>query len=210
MSRDLMRKLPPDRREALRAGHREDLQAATAFARACAEGEVDKLYCAHQGLNESSGCDAWRLAMAKVARLERVSPEIKAAFLNIWIESKMLPLRVGHRRTMANALRVLMPGDYAGPPLTLYRGTHQGERRTGQYGFSWTNERATARSFAKHWAQSLSEGALLQTVAPPEAILLVRKPEDYYDEDEVVVDPYHLGRVTIAERLVGGACEKMR
>jgi hypothetical protein len=34
------------------------------------------------------------------------------------------------------------------------------------------------------------DGAVLRTVAPASAILLVRKREDYYDEDEVVVDPY--------------------
>jgi hypothetical protein len=42
---------------------------------------------------------------------------------------------------------------------------------------------------------------ILEPLAPPEAILLVRQPEDYYDEGEIVVDPFRLGRVTVAERL---------
>jgi hypothetical protein len=33
---------------------------------------------------------------------------------------------------------------------------------------------------------------VLRTLAPASAILLVRKREGYYDEDEVVVDPYKL------------------
>jgi hypothetical protein len=38
-------------------------------------------------------------------------------------------------------------------------------------------------------------------MAPPEAILLVREPEDFYDEGEVIVDPYELGRVSCVDRL---------
>jgi hypothetical protein len=43
---------------------------------------------------------------------------------------------------------------------------------------------------------------LLRTVAPAEAILLIREPSpDYYDEGEVVVDPFRLGGVKLVERL---------
>jgi hypothetical protein len=61
-----------------------------------------------------------------------------------------------------------------------------------------------ARRFAQNWVHQpagraahdwTSEGVLLKTVAPPEAILLVRQPEDYYDESEVVVDPFRLGSI---------------
>ena len=51
----------------------------------------------------------------------------------------------------------------------------------------------------------LSQGMILQTSAPCEAVLLIRKPEDYYDEGEVVVDPYRLGRVRVVETRVPGA-----
>jgi hypothetical protein len=67
--------------------------------------------------------------MAKVAKLPRVSSEIQDAFVGIWVESKMLPLRVGHRPIMAAALRVLMPGGRLGSPLMLYRGANIHERR---------------------------------------------------------------------------------
>jgi hypothetical protein len=36
---------------------------------------------------------------------------------------------------------------------------------------------------------------VLQTLAPPEAVLLMRKPEDFYDEGEVIVDPFRLHRI---------------
>jgi hypothetical protein len=39
--------------------------------------------------------------------------------------------------------------------------------------------------------------AILSTVAPASAILLRREPEDYFDEGEVVVDPFRLGVVTV-------------
>jgi hypothetical protein len=47
------------------------------------------------------------------------------------------------------------------------------------------------------------EGVILQTLAPPEAILLIRPPEDYYDEEEVIVDPFRLGKIKVIERLRG-------
>jgi hypothetical protein len=149
--------------------------------------------------------DAWRLAMIGVAKLPRVGVDIQAAFVPIWIEHKMLALTIGDRGVLARALRLLLPGGYSGPPLTLYRGTSNHERRRRLYGFSWTTDATIAQRFAKHWAQPVEgaycEGVVLQTMAPPEAILLVRQPEDHYDEDEVVVDPYQLSRVKVIERL---------
>jgi hypothetical protein len=32
-------------------------------------------------------------------------------------------------------------------------------------------------------------------------MLLIRQPEDYYDEGEVVVDPFRLGKIRLVERL---------
>jgi hypothetical protein len=91
--------------------------------------------------------DAWRLAMGHIARLRSVTPEIRDAFIPIWVEHKMLALRVGNRPVLANALRVLLPGNYSGPPLALYRGTSGWERRRRLYGFSWTTDVAIARKF---------------------------------------------------------------
>jgi len=43
------------------------------------------------------------------------------------------------------------------------------------------------------------EGVVLLASVSAEAILLVRKPEDYYDEGEVVVDPFLIGKVKVVE-----------
>jgi hypothetical protein len=169
----------------------------------CRDGRADLLDKAAHWLDECAG-GAWRLALRKVARLPSVTPEIQNAFIPIWVEHKMLAREVGNRRVLAAALRVLLRGNEGGAPLTLYRGTRSRRRRI--HGFSWTTEIAVARKFAVHWAQPAPvewqmSGIVLKTVAPPEAVLLIREPEDYYDEGEVVVDPFRLGRVEFVERL---------
>jgi hypothetical protein len=52
------------------------------------------------------GTDAEKNSGACSIELERVSPEIEDAFISIWVESKMLPLRVGNRPVLVKALRV--------------------------------------------------------------------------------------------------------
>jgi hypothetical protein len=202
--------IPPDLQALLRQQHRQARQAADNFVRVCREGRACQLDNAHLFLND---CDhtAWRLAMRRIARLDSVSPDVQAAFIPIWVESKMLALRVGNRPVLAKALRVLLPGAAITTPLTLYRGAGAHERRRRLYGFSWTTDAAVARTFAEHWARPIRPpysgpapaGVILRTVAPPEAVLLMRQPEDYYDEGEVVVDPFRLGKVTVVERLGG-------
>ena len=75
------------------------------------------------------------------------------------------------------------------------------ERRRRIYGFSWTTDITIARNFAEWWAtpELSSIGVLLQTEVSPAAVLLRRGPEDDYDEGEVVVDSYLLGRVKLIE-----------
>ena len=147
----------------------------------------------------------WSVAccICNVAKLAGVTEEVQSAFLWIRVESKHLPLDIGNRRVCADGLRVLMPAEYLGPPLTLYRGTIAQERRHRRYGFSWTLDVAVARKFASKWTQEAlsSEGIVLKTLARPEAILLVRQPVNYFDEGEVVVDPFQLDKVDVVERL---------
>jgi hypothetical protein len=87
--------------------------------------------------------------------------------------------------------------------VTIFRGAGSGERRRRLYGFSWTTDITIARIFAeKHSHLNLNlRGVILRTRAPADAILLIRPPEDYFDEGEVVVDPYHLGKVELTEQL---------
>lgn len=186
---------------ALAQERRDDLAVARAFSAACASGDVADFMEAVDYLN-SRTVDGWRYAMLRVARLQAVSPEIRAAFLGVWIESKMLPLKVGDRRALAQALRVLMPSSYSGPALKLYRGAGARERRCRLYGFSWTTNLEIARDkFAAERRVRTGGSVVLETTAPSEAILLVREDENYYDEGEVVVDPFKLSRVRVVERL---------
>lgn len=197
----------------------ESVTAAKLFVRLCKEDDGERLLDAAEWLNLTM--DGWPLAMRGVARLGEVSDDIRSAFLTIWIEHKALPRKVGHRPTMAAALRILMRGEYGGGELQVYRGTTRGERRRRLYGFSWTADREIARNFAEGYARmnELSKGfarryaqvdwkpCVLMTTASAAAVLLKREPEDYYDEAEVVVDPYKLGAVTVlgeADRNLNG------
>lgn len=187
-------------RAAIAAERRADRVGAAAFASACRNGDVDQMLATADFLSDATVC-GWRLAMLKVGRLPTVSAEIQAAFLNIWIESKHMPLMVGHRPTMAQALRVMMPSVELSEPLTLYRGASARERASGTYGFSWSMQREIAERFAEQAALSPGGGVLLTTEVAPGAVHLRREPEDYYDEGEVVVDPYRLGKVQVLARL---------
>lgn len=186
------------------AERRADRTAARVFVDACRSGNGAALLDAADFINGTS-IEGWRLAMKGVGRLIGVDDAIRDAFLPIWIESKTLARRVGDKRALAAALRVLLPGSYRGPALRLFRGAQGNEQRCRLYGFSWTTDFQTARDFAKERQRSPSGGIVLETVAPPEAVLLARKPEAYYDEFEVVVDPYKLGKATVRERLPGFA-----
>ena len=196
-----------DFRKEIARERRSALSVAKAFANAAEAGDVEAFYQAVDMM--PCAVDSWRLAFKKVARLPAVPDPIRDAFLPVWIESKMLPLRVGNRRVLAHALRVLLPKCEIECPLRLFRGAGSNERRRRIYGFSWTTHLDVARGFAEHWQPverdgvvfSEDGGVVLETTAPADAVLLVREDPDYYDESEVVVDPFHLGRVSLLERL---------
>lgn len=193
--------LPPEIQTRLQNERRDALKAAANFARACAEGDAEGLYNASLWLDET--VDGWRLAMIKVAKLQAVSTAIQQAFLSIWVQHKMPALYIGSRPILAKALRVLMSGGQAHHSLTLYRGTNHRERSRRLYGFSWTTDANIARRFAQNWADpdTGSYGVVLRTKAEPAAILIAREAEDHFDEGEVVVDPYRLGKVELIERI---------
>jgi hypothetical protein len=198
-----MRDLPPELRAQLLEERREANRAADNFVRVCRKGRADSIQIAAGLLDDT--LEGWRLAMIKIGRLEHVTPEVQNAFVTEWIIRKGVARKVGNRPACATALRLLLPGGYLGPPLMLYRGTDECERRRHLYSFSWTTDVAMARLFAQRHADNAIEGMagiVLQTIAPPEAVLLIRQPEGTgFDEGEVVVDPYRLGKVTVHERL---------
>lgn len=188
-----------DWRAALAEQQRTARRGAQAFARACRDGDAEAALIAADFLDDFT-VDGWRLAMLQVGRLSSVNAEIQAAFLRIWVESKHMPLAVAHRPTMAKALHVLMPPIPLAEPLTLFRGTSALERSRRLYGFSWTTRREIAERFAEQARLSEAGAVLLETRAEPGAVHLRREDEDYYDEAEVVVDPYRLGRVRVVAR----------
>jgi hypothetical protein len=198
-----MRDLPPEFRDQLLRERREAKAAADTFVRIYKDGRADDVKTAALWLDETIG--GWRLAIIKIGRLKCVTPEVQDAFVTEWITRKHVALKVGDRPACAAALRVLMPGGYSIPPLTLYRGTHEGERKRRLYSFSWTTDVSVARQFAQRHAEAAIgsvAGIVLRTLAPPQAVLLIRQPEGTgFDESEIVVDPYRLGRVIVQERL---------
>lgn len=187
---------PDDIREIRREEIRRIRESALAFEAACKSGDVEQFKIA---VDRVSASGAWAPALRKLNKLRAVSPRIQRVFLQVWITSNVLPLRVGSRLVLARALRLLLPGKYRGRPMTLYRGAGGMERTKRRYGFSWTTDHTIARTFAERWRDP--NGVVFETLAPPDAILLIRKPEDHYDEGEVVVDPFRLKRVRIVEKL---------
>jgi len=203
-----------DFRALVAAEQRERRRNAVAFAEAAKHGDVER-FARFAYPDDALNID-YALAFRRISKLNSVSRGIAESFVGAWVEHKMLPLSVGNRRVLANALRVLMPPRPGQEALTVYRGTTWRERTRRIYLFSWTRDRDVARRFANRWqvaAENLAEqglagaddfGIILQTTAPPDAIFLVRDPVGYYDEGEVVVDPFHLGVVSVVERLTHG------
>ena len=169
---------------------------AKRFVEACWTGDVEAFW-ANIDLTAYDE-EFWPLAMKGAARLSAVSLEIQAEFMKAWIKYTVLVECCGDRRLVADALQVLMPPKYAGKPLRLFRGADLAEWVEGTYGYSWTTRLEIAKGFAKDGLGRYRQiGAVLTTIAPPEAIFRVLEGGE---EAEVVVDPFGLGKVSVIER----------
>ena len=73
--------LPQEWRDQHQQERRQARQAAAAFAAVCSRGDAAMLYNANLWLNEC--VDAWRPAMAKVARLSAVSRDIQSILTDL-------------------------------------------------------------------------------------------------------------------------------
>jgi hypothetical protein len=138
--------LPAKQRARLLQERREAQKAADVFARVCEEGDATRLCHAAQLLNEC--VDAWRPAMAKVARLSRVSPDVQNAFLDVWIESKTLRVAAALRGCSSSAIILALRLRYIaargvmnagasctalrGPPISMSPESLQGRRQCQQ------------------------------------------------------------------------------
>ena len=189
-----------DPRDEVRKERRAAKAAAASFVRACHSGDVEALNEAVDAINYSF--EGWTCTLRKVAKeVREVSANIQSAFLNVWIESRMLPLRVVDHRALCVSARVLLP-PYRGPALRLFRGASAKERRSHIYGLSWSADRAAGERFAIGFQDWDGGGVLLETIAPPEAIICAvsEAAGGYYDEKEYVVDRRHLKAVKLVGR----------
>src|SRR5262249_8424327 len=218
--KEISRRLPIEFREQLSRDRRAAKTAADRFERACQTGDVAALYEAVNFINERT-VDGWTVAIRRVARkVRRVSPQIRSAFQDVWIQGKMLALRVGDNRALCRAARVLMPR-YRGSAVRLFRGTGAGERRRRLYGMSWSADVSVAKRFALERREWNGGSVLLETLAPPAAIICVvayPKPfteqeiarirrehphihiTEFHEEREYVVDRRYLNRVAVGCR----------
>jgi hypothetical protein len=177
---------------------RQAANAAKAFVQACTNGDAEAMQSCAQWLADTIG--GWPIALRLVGKLGDIPPESKHAFETIWVESKGFSKKVTDRRVISRALEKLLPGGSVPDGSTIYRGARASERRGPRYGYSWTTELEIARSFAEGYRQPYGS-VILATIVPPKGIFLVRRRGDWWDEGEVVVDPFALTSVSVVERL---------
>jgi hypothetical protein len=163
----------------------------------------------------------WRTALPQIAKLRKVSPDMQQMFLSVWRETKTYAIAVVKHPLLCRALRVMFP-PYTGPAVRLFRGEWSGE--APQYGLAWTDDYATAERFARDYSELPSGSVILETVAPPAAIIAKMEYPDpvtdaereeilrehpntdfneYHDESEFVVDYRELQVVTVVQRFNG-------
>ncbi|MBX3492129.1 MAG: hypothetical protein KF899_04160 [Parvibaculum sp.] len=146
-----------------------------------------------------------REAFVRIARLPPAAPEIQDAFLALFTSSgDSLRSMVNDDRVLARGLRVLLPS-YTGPAVRLWRGELAANARYRRYGASWTASRDIAEAFAQSEIRRQSRGGtvVLETLAPPDAILCARTLHPDHlesNEQEFIVDRWKLDKVRIVAR----------
>ena len=165
----------------------------------------------------------WEIALRQLAKLQDVPVEFQKAFQSAWRETKYIPLGIRNHSVLCAALRVMFP-PYTGPAVQLFRGARFNEARRRQYSLSWTDDRAAAERFARDYSGMLHGSVILETIAPPAAIIaqmeypqpwtdaereeILREApnatfDEYHHEREFLVDRRRLETVTVAQRFTG-------
>ncbi|MDR3473096.1 MAG: hypothetical protein P4M09_15660 [Devosia sp.] len=179
------------------AGERRDASSLAAeFAAAAATGDVAGLLRLVDDLDLCAG--AWEQAMRRIGQLASVADDIRAAFAEIWLLHRTLPLEVGNRAVLARALTVLLPAAAPAGPARVFRGTSPEELHDRSFGFSWVTDVEVARGQAAALQRSGGAGIVLEAIAPAEAMLFVYAG-GAAGEAEIVVDPFRLGPVKATE-----------
>jgi hypothetical protein len=140
---------PEDIQRLIRAERRSERLHARALVEACRRGDAEQFYQLAYPYDHHP--NFWPRALRAIVRdMPEVTPDIQDAFLQVWVQTKMLGLRVDNNRMQCRALRVLLPG-YEGEALRLFRGAGAGERRRAAYGISWTSNLLAAEQFAERY-----------------------------------------------------------
>jgi hypothetical protein len=206
---------PEDIQRRIRAERRSERLHAKALVEACRRGDAARFY--HLAYPYDEYPNFWPRALHAIVReISEVKPDIQDAFLKVWVQTKMLGLRVDNNRTLCRALRVLTPG-YKGEALRLFRGTGAGERRRAAYGVSWTSDLSAAEGFAESYRDWSGGSIVLETVAPPEAIIsAVEYPPPITEAEKAELPPnvkvveYHEEREYLVERRLLGPVKVLR
>jgi len=213
-----LRDLPKDHQRELRRERRRVREHVKAVVEACKAGDAERFYdLAYPHDNLPHGF--WTSAFRMIARdISEVTPEIQTAFQRVWTEHKNLNLGCDDHRAMCQALRILTP-KYQGPELRLYRGASALECRRRLYGISWTSSLSAAEVFAEDYRVCDGGSVVLETVAPPAAIIsAVKYPppsteaekatmppdtiiKERHEECEYLIDRRMLSTVTKRQRL---------
>jgi hypothetical protein len=121
-------------------------------------------------------------------------------FTETWLESgDRMRAQVHDDLAFVSALRLFLPA-YAGPGLTLFCGDSFWDSERLSYGVSWCTDRERAKRDALAARRRLGGSVLLETNAPPEAIVFAPS-SGRGDERRHVVDRRLLHEVTMVERL---------
>jgi hypothetical protein len=177
------------------------LRAIQTFVEAAITGDL-KAFAASLGQLDT---DAFALgeAFRRVAReAKRVPMSTRRAFLFTWFShGDHWRCEIGDDLLLADALRAQLPPYRGTKPVELYRGDSAYNRRRRTYGPCWSRSRFIAQQHAEQWCAYCPAGSvLLQTLAPPSAIICAPATRTYSNEQEYIVDRRRLRRVTLLQR----------
>lgn len=189
--------LPPEGRAKLRERHRQERDAIDAFVISAQTGDAAKFETSF-GMLDATG--TWRRAFRRLIRAGRVDDSIKPVFTEAWLRSgDRMTEQVGGDLVFVSALRLFLT-PYEGPALSLFRGVSFWDWTCRSYGVSWSADKECARSDALAARRSLGGSVLLETNAPPQAVVFAPATE-HGRAQRHIVDRRLLHEVRPVERL---------
>lgn len=140
----------------------------------------------------------WMPFMRRMSQPGLLTTELQKAFHTKWIESgQFIRKQLADDKDLIQLLALFMP-KYEGTGLIVFRGENEVRFNSGQIGFCWTENRASAEVFARGLNACRAQGFLLKAYAPQEAVF--SGPNDhskYLGEHEVTLNPRLLTDIQI-------------